>query len=236
MRAESFRISGLVLVSGFVLRISCFSENLVSFLPTLTSETAPEESRQTFGRIAEMLGGDEPPDVFVQLGHVPAFLEDVFLNFKKFVHGEGKLDAPTRAAIAFAVAAHQKCSPWMQYLAGHARSAGLTDVQIAEVVAVASINATYNAFFKFRGIAGSDAFAGLPVGLRARTLAAVSLDERTVELVGVAIGNLNACQPCVAGHVAKARKLQIDDAAILAAIQCAATILAAVQYANAAGA
>ncbi len=207
----------------------------MTFLPTLTAESAPEESQKTFERINDMLGTDSVPDVFAQLGHVPAFLKDVYMNFKKFVHSEGKLDRPTRAAIALAVASYQRCRPWQDFLAAHAKEVGLSDEQIAEVVAVASINATYNAFFKFRSIAGSDVFEGMPVGLRAHTFANVSLDDKTVELISIAISDVNACKPCVAGHVAKARKLEVPDEGILEAVQCASTILAAVQYAGAVG-
>jgi lipoyl-dependent peroxiredoxin subunit D len=76
----------------------------------------------------------------------------------------------------------------------------------------------------------------MSVGLRAHTFAGTSLDEKTVELINIAISDLAACRPCTSGHVTKARQLGLSDEAILEAIQCAATVLAGVQFLKAAGA
>jgi lipoyl-dependent peroxiredoxin subunit D len=93
----------------------------------------------------------------------------------------------------------------------------------------------YNTFFKFRSIAGSDVFKGLPVGLRAHTFSGTSLDDATVELINIAISDLNACKPCVSGHVDKARKLGLSNEAILEAIQCTAVMMAGIQFLKALG-
>jgi alkyl hydroperoxide reductase subunit D len=93
----------------------------------------------------------------------------------------------------------------------------------------------YNTFFKFRDIAGTDIFNGMSVGLRAHTFSGTSLDQPTVELINIVISDLNACKPCTSGHVAKARELGINEEAILESIQCAATMLAGIQFLKAAG-
>jgi alkyl hydroperoxide reductase subunit D len=93
----------------------------------------------------------------------------------------------------------------------------------------------YNAFFKFRDLAGSDVFGGMSVGLRAHTFANTSLDPKMVELVNIAISDLNGCKPCTSGHVDSARKLGLSDDAILECVQCAATMASGCGFLNAAG-
>ena len=83
---------------------------------------------------------------------------------------------------------------------------------------------------------GSDLFGGMAVGLRAHTFAGPSLDDATVELINVAISDINGCKPCTEGHVAKARQIGVSDEALLETIQVAATVSAGVQFLKHAGA
>ena len=208
---------------------------MVRVPPVNLANVTDEKTARTYERIKEMFGSDAIPEAFLIYGQVPAFLQDFYMNFKKFVHGSGKLDEKTRVIIALAVSALSGSEMWADYFAEKAKSLGLTDENVAEVLAVASTNSMYNTFFKFRNISGTEAFDGLPVGLRAHTFTGTSLDENTVELINIAISDLNACKPCVSGHVSKARQLGVGDEAILEAIQCAAVMMGGIQYLKAAG-
>jgi alkyl hydroperoxide reductase subunit D len=208
---------------------------MVRVPPLDLASVTDEKTARTYDRIKEMLGTDVIPEAFLIYGQVPAFLQDFYVNYKKFVHGSGKLDEKTRIIIALAVSGISGNEMWTDYFAGKARSQGLSEGAIAEILAVASTNSMYNTFFKFRSISGSDAFDGLPVGLRAHTFRGTTLDEMTVELINIAISNLNACKPCVSGHVEKARKLGLSDDAILEAIQCTSVMLAGIAFLKSAG-
>ena len=196
----------------------------------LPASEATDKAAQTYARLQEFFGDRPLPDVFLPMARVPAFLSDFYMNFKKFVASDGALDGRTKAAIALAVALKEGSHGWTDFYAGHAASKGLTDEQVAEVAALVATNAMYNTFFKFRELSGSDIFGGMSVGLRAHTFHATSFDEKTVELINVAISDLNACKPCVSGHVKKSRDLGLSDEAILEAIQCAAVAYAGVQF------
>jgi alkyl hydroperoxide reductase subunit D len=201
----------------------------------LPESEATDKVAQTYERIRELLEVEAVPPPFLLYGRVPAFLQDFFMNFKKFVHGEGKLDARTRSVIALAVSASAGSDDWAEFFVERCRRLGLSSDQIAEILAIASTNYMYNTFFKFRELSGTDLFSGMSVGLRAHTFAGTSWDERTVELINIAISDINSCRPCVSGHVEKARQLGIADEAILEAIQCAAVVLAGAQFLKAAG-
>ncbi len=193
--------------------------------------TAPDKVAQTYSRLQELLG-DDLPDPFLIYGNVEPFLKDFYMNFKKFVYTEGALDAKTKAAIALATAAHAKCSPWLDYFDKRCLELGFSEEQVAELLAIAATNYMYNTFFKFRDLSGTDRFSGMGVGLRAHTFTNTSIDEKTVELINIAISDINACKPCTEGHVTKATKLGLSPEAILESIQCAATIYSGAMFLN----
>jgi alkyl hydroperoxide reductase subunit D len=205
-----------------------------SVQPLLESE-ATEKTEQTYGRIKEMLGTDSVPPPFLLYGRVPAFLQDFFMNSKRFVFTDGKLSAKTKGLLALAVASKERCQPWADWLTTYCHRLGWSEAETTDVRAVAGACAMYNTFFKFRDLAGKDIFQGMPVGLRAHTFAGTSLDELTVELVNVVISDLNSCHACVSGHVSKGVDLGASEEGILEAIQCAATIVAGTTFHAAAG-
>ena len=199
----------------------------------VTESTVDEKVAQTFGRLREMFGDQPLPEPFFVYGHVPAFLQDFYMNFKKFVWTDGQITAKTKATIALAVCAVKKCQPWIKIMAARAKELGLSEQYITDTIAVAATCEMYNAFFKFRDISGSDIYSGMAVGLRAHTFANTSLDDQTVELINVVISDINGCKPCTAGHVEKSRQLGTSHEALQEAIQCASTILAGVSFLNA---
>jgi len=194
---------------------------------------SPEDVQKTFSRVTDLFGTATVPEPFLVYANVEPFLKDFYMNFKKFVYGDGANDAKTRAIIAFAASIHGKSATWTSYFRERCLTLGVTDQQVGEIVAVVSTNYMYNTFFKFRHISGTDRFDGMSVGLRASSFTNTSLDETTLELINIAISDLNACQPCTTAHVNKALKLELSNEAILESIQCAATIYAGCMFLNA---
>ena len=208
----------------------------MSRIDPLPESEASDDVAKTYGRIKEMFGSDDIPMPFLVYGRVGAFLKDFYMNFKKFAYTEGKLDVRTRTIIALAVSGHYGSGPWLDWTAERLKSLeGGSDELVAEVLAVTATNSMYNSFFKFRDLSGSEVFSGMSVGLRAHTFSGTSLDDKTVELINVAISDLNACKPCTSGHVAKARQLGVSDDELLETIQCAATMGAGCSFLKAAG-
>jgi len=195
---------------------------------------AQDKLERTYGRIKEMLEVDSVPEPFLTYGRVEAFLQDFYMNFKKFVYTEGALDTKTKSILALAVSGHYGCGVWQDFFTDRLKSHGGDDALVADVIAVSATNAMYNAFFKFRDISGSEVFEGMSVGLRAHTFSGTSLDDRTIELINVVISDLNVCRPCTSGHVTKARDLGLSDEQLLEAIQCASTMAAGCSFLKAA--
>lgn len=193
--------------------------------------SATDKVEQTYGRLREMFGSNDPlPEPFLLYARVPAFLQDFYMNFKKFCYSPGALNEKTKALIGLAIAGNLGCNPWADYFAKRAQTFGADEQTLADVAGVASACAMYNAFFKFRDLSGSDLFSGMPVGLRAHTFAGTTLDDTLVELLNIVISDLNGCKPCTEGHVGKARQLGVTDDQILEAIQCTATLFSGIQF------
>ncbi|MBB01635.1 hypothetical protein GYB59_13410 [bacterium] len=203
-------------------------------LPPVSEAAAEGKVAQTYERLHDLLGEAPLPEPFLYMGAVEPFLRDFYMNSKKFVFSDGKLDARTKAAIALVTALHAHCQPWVDVFKQRCLDAGWSETELAEITAISTTNYMYNTFFKFRSLGGTDRFEGLPVGLRAHTFSGTSLDDKLVELLNLVISDLNACGPCVSGHVSKAEQLGLSHEAMLEAIQCAATVYAGAQFTNAA--
>lgn len=191
---------------------------------------AVDKAVQAFARIKEVLGVDEVPEIFRYMGNVPSFVHDFFMNFRKFVLSGGKLAEKEKMLVALAVAGQAGSQPWISYLSEFAATRDITPEEITETLAVGATNSMYNVLFKFRDISGRDVFEGMPVGLRAHTFQSTSLSDQTVELINLALSDINACKPCTAAHVEKAKKEGVSDEAIYEAIQCAATMICGTQF------
>lgn len=208
------------------------------FAPRVTpipESEATDKVEQAYSRVKEGLGLEAVPAPFLVYGRVPAFLQDFQMNFRKFVWSDGKLDSKTKALVGLVVASQQRCEPWASLLTDRCRQLGISDETMTDALAIGATCVMYNVFFKFRDLAGSDLFSGMSVGLRAHTFGNTSLDEKTVELINIAVSDLNGCKPCTSGHVEKVRQLGVTDEAILETIQCAATMAAGISFLNAAG-
>jgi alkyl hydroperoxide reductase subunit D len=191
-------------------------------LTPVAEADAEGKAAQAFKPIKEVMQVDEIPEIFRYMANVPIFVHDFFMNFRKSVLGSGQLDDRNRLLIALAVAGQTGSAVWIEFLSALAATKEISDRDIA----VASSNSMYNVLFKFRDIAGTEIFEGMPVGLRAHTFQGTSLDEQTVEMINLTLSDINGCKPCTSGRVAKARDLNIAPEAV----QCAATMMSGIQF------
>jgi len=195
--------------------------------PPLSPETAPDSTKQIYQRIRETIGKGEVPLGFQMLGHCEAFLQDTYMNHKKFLEeGTGKLDEKEREALVLATSSAMNCVHCVRSHAKKAVAKGWTEQQVAEILSVVATCTMYNLYFKFKDLAGDKAFESMQVGLRAHTFMKTSLGDKLVELINIIVSNINGCPMCTSGHVAKALKLglthdQIDEAVRICAAQAA---------------
>jgi len=193
--------------------------------PPIKPEEASDEVTKTYERIRETIGDGEVPVGFQQKAHVPSFLQDSYMNFRKFVaEGEGSLDPAQREAVALATSSAMNCASCTRAHAKACEAAGFTTTEVTEILAVTATCAMYNTYYKFRDLAGDEAFAAMKPGLRAHTFQKTSLDPTLVELVNIVVSNINNCPMCTSGHVKKALELGLTHQQIDEAIRVSATM------------
>ena len=197
-------------------------------MPTI-SPLAPEDAepstQKIYDRIKETIGGGRVSTGFQMMGHVEAFLQDSYMNYRKFIHdGAGRLDALQREAIVLATSSAMNCAHCVRSHAKTAMKAGFTEDQVAEILSVTATCTMYNTYYKFRDLAGDATFEGFSVGLRAHTFAKNSLGPETTELINIVVSNINGCSKCTAGHVKKALELGLTHEHIDEAIKISATM------------
>jgi lipoyl-dependent peroxiredoxin subunit D len=197
-----------------------------ALLRPLAESELSEKAVETLNRIRELFGEEPVPEAFFLYANVPAFMHDFYMNFKRFVMTAGKLDLKTKLLVAYSAAVVLGSRDWRDYLSTKLKATGVEESTIAAAAAIAGTCSMYNAFFKFRDLAGIASFQTMPVGLRAFAFTNSGLDDKTVETINIAVSDLNACRPCTSGHVAKAVSLGVSEEAILEAVQAAATIAA----------
>lgn len=204
-------------------------------LDLLPEAEATDKVEQFYGRIKDLLGTPTVPEPFLLYGRVPSFLQDFFMNAKKYLFADGKLTEKQKALLALSLAASQKSSLWTEFFTERCQALGWSGQETTDALAVAGTCAMYNMFFKFRDLAGKSDFEAMPVGLRAHTFGGTSLDDATVELINIVISDMNSCHACVSGHVKKALDLGVSEEGILEAVQAAATLQAGITFLTSAG-
>jgi alkyl hydroperoxide reductase subunit D len=195
--------------------------------PPIAPDKAPASTQAIYDRIKETIGKGEVPVGYQMMGHVDSFLQDSYMNARKFIHeGSDLLDRKTREALALATSSAQNCVHCVRSHAKTAVAEGWTEQQVAEILAVTATCAMYNNYYKFKDLAGDSTFEGFSVGLRAHTFLKTSLDEKLVELINIVVSNINGCLKCTSGHVQKALKLGLTHEQIDEAIKVSATMTA----------
>lgn len=183
---------------------------------------ASEKVQELLGRVEEKLGAAALPG-FKQMANVEAFLQDSFMNYRKFLHeGAGNLDHKTREAIALATASALNCSHCVKAHAKAAQAVGWSQQEVAEILSVVATCAMYNTYYKFKDLAGDSKFESMSPQLRAHTFMKTSLDDKLVELINVVVSNINGCPQCTTGHTRKAIELGLSHEDVDEAIRVSA--------------
>lgn len=195
--------------------------------PPISPEQAPDSTKAIYERIKDTIGKGQVPLGYQMMGHVDSFLQDSYMNSRKFVHeGSDLLDRKMRHILALATSSAQNCVHCVRQHAKEAGEYGLSEKEVAEVLAVTATCAMYNNYYKFKDLAGDSTFEGFSVGLRAHTFQKTSLDDKTVELINIVVSNINGCEKCTTGHVKKALQLGLSHEQIDEAIKVSATMTA----------
>ena len=197
-------------------------------VPPLKPEEAPESTQKIYDRIAETIGGGSVPLGYQMMGHVEPFLQDSYMNDRKFIKdGAGSLDPRQREAIVIATSSAMNCVHCVKaHVKEAVESETFTEQEVREILAVTATCAMYNTYYKFKDLVDDEQFKSYQVGLRAHTFQKTSLDDVMVELINIVVSNINGCLMCTSGHVKKAMALGLSADDVDEAIKISATMAA----------
>ncbi len=82
-----------------------FQRDQIVPLAPLTESAMDEKAQQTFGRLGELFGDEPIPVPFSVYANVPAFLQDFYMNFKKFVLNDEQILEAVQCAATIAAGA-----------------------------------------------------------------------------------------------------------------------------------
>lgn len=174
-------------------------------LSLIDESKAQGQVRELYIRIKDSLGLSHVPNIFQAMAHTPAFLADMLDNHVK-VMSDGTLDRKTKEMIALAVSAVSGCDYCVSVHATIGKKIGLTEPQIAETLALASIMSSHNQFQKFKDHSGDDSFKPMRIGLSETLLKQKSLSDLQAELIYVCVSTVNTCHTCIRYHVNRAKQ------------------------------
>jgi alkyl hydroperoxide reductase subunit D len=193
--------------------------------PPLKPDAAPESTRAIYDRIAETIGGGEVPVGFQMMGNIETYLQDSYMNYRKFIKEDGgTLDAKQREAIVLATSSAMNCTHCVRAHAKDAAAVGWSEKEVAEILAVTATCAMYNTYYRFKDLAEDPAFENLTPGLRAFTFQKTSLPANLVELINVVVSNINNCRKCTSNHVRAVLELGVTHEQIDEAIKISSTM------------
>lgn len=99
--------------------------------PVLTTDSAPEKSRETLSSLARRRGGN-PLNIHAGMANSPAVL-NMYAGMSAAIAANGTFDARTREAIALAVGAENGCGYCQSIHTMTGTAAGLTDEQAVAI-------------------------------------------------------------------------------------------------------
>lgn len=205
----------------------------MGWLAPLADNLMTQEQSRAFHRALSKVGIEDPAQapIFLRiLAHCPAFLKDVSMNLHREIFNDGPLPSRSKLLLATVTAAHRANSEIAAFFADLSRQAGFSNEEIYEAIGIAATTTSFNCYHKFRSFAGTDAFDGINVGLRARPLINPSLGPALAELINLVISTLNGCSSCVSSHLQTAMTVDVTADQIDEAIRTAAIVSSICQF------
>lgn len=114
------------------------------YVKLTTEQEAQGEIKEIFEQVKQMSGG-QVPKTFQAMANHPEYMKLV-LQKMQIVMGSKELDKNTKLAIAFAVSVMNNCEMCITMYSQQLKSAGFSDKQIVEIIAVIDLVGSMNHF------------------------------------------------------------------------------------------
>lgn len=192
---------------------------------TLASAEITDKAQRSLDRFKETFKVDDIPAGIQALAASETGIHDLYMNLKRQLD-EGALSKADKYLVAIGVASAAGSAGALEFLSAAAREEGVDPQSIADAVAVATVCAVFNGYYKFRHLAPEGEFDNFKAPFNANSFMKSSLDTAKTEMICVAVSNYHSCNMCVTGHLAKARQAGVSDEQIDETIKATAVAMA----------
>ena len=206
---------------------------MIDWMTPLPLDAASEEQKKTLERARKKLlipEGSPTPGWLLTLAHSPGLLKDAYMNVERVVLSEGKLTTRAKLVLAVATASHAGQRDVASHFAALALNQGADQAQLYEAVGIAATSASFNEYYKLRGLYDGEGLDGYSAGLRASLFVSPSQGKAMAELINLVISTINGCKSCVNGHVQDALRLELTRDQLDEAMRVGAVVMSICRF------
>jgi alkyl hydroperoxide reductase subunit D len=128
------------------------------------------------------------------------YIKDLKINVSNVLNNTQYLNKKETLLLAFAVAVNEKFDVLKETFSAQARDAGVSDAELAEVIACTSLMNANNVFYRFRHFMQKDYYSNTPAGIKMSIMMSPVLGKEFFELLSLVISSINGCEMCVTSH------------------------------------
>lgn len=149
------------------------------------------------------------------------YLKDLRINLKNAL-SYPNLSRKEALMIALAVSVNDRSTTLRLALEQMAVAEGLSETELAEVLACVSLLNVNNVFYRFRHFTQKEYYTQTPAGVKMSIMMNPVLGKEFFELLSLAVSALNGCEMCVNAHESTLIQAGTTEARIYDAVRCAA--------------
>ena len=179
---------------------------------------------ETLGNLAADFGLEPAqlsPDLLRMAETEHRYLKDLRINLKNAL-SYPNLSRKEALMIALAVSVNDRSTTLRLALEQMAVAEGLSETELAEVLACVSLLNVNNVFYRFRHFTQKEYYTQTPAGIKMSIMMNPVLGKEFFELLSLAVSALNGCEMCVNAHESALIQAGTTEARIYDAIRCAA--------------
>ncbi len=151
------------------------------------------------------------------------YIRDLRVNLKTTLESP-HLSRKQALLIALAVAVNERAAELVNAFTTRARNEGVTDGEIAEVHAVASLLSTLNVYYRFKHFSENKRYEEMQAGIKMTIMARPLLGTMFFELLSLVVSAVNGCEVCVNNHEHSVRQEGATEEMIFDAVRLGAVV------------
>lgn len=164
---------------------------------------------------------NETLDLLVKTEH--KYVRDLRMNVKSVIESQ-HLSLKETHLLAIAVLSNNGNQLLKSCFEEKAKAIEVTESEIAEAIACASLLSANNVFYRFRHFINKESYNALPARLRMNIMMNPVLGKEFFEMISLVVSAVNGCEMCVKSHEKSVLEIGGTEARVWDAIRIGAVI------------